>query len=546
MSIFIQKLNPMTGLNDWVVQQEDYDYHQEVARSSFADMLHDTERNQKYELALKSAIEKLHKMGKKANVLDIGTGTGLLSMMAVRQGADTVTACEAFKPMSECALKIIARNGFGNKIKIISKRSTDLVVGPSGDLPQKCNVLVTEVFDTELIGEGALATFSHAHQNLLEKECFVVPQSATIYAQVVECPLARNWNKFKDVYDSEGKILLKIPQKIKDCQGSSAVHDLQLSQLKFPMKNIVPPLPVFRFDWSGNTPFIFEQSTINTCKVENTGVAQMVFMWWDLEMDSDGQIKLSCAPWWAHPDQKQEIPWRDHWMQAIYYLPHELNVKKDQEITLISCHDEFSLWFSVKNDLKVTEQDYLKPVCDCGVHVTLSRTRIGQINNTTRNKTLLKLLEKHVSKDSVLLVLSDGCYLSLSAGNLGAKKIYFVETNYLSRNILWDFVQYNDLQSKVEIFENLEGFLSSGVSDVNLVFGEPYFLNSILPWDNMLFVYLLKGVRKVLSDDAVIFPKVSKIVALAVRFKDLNKIRLPLDKCEGLDMKDFDDLIEVR
>ena len=47
-----------------------------------------------YELALKRAIELIHETGKFANVLDIGTGTGLLSMMAVKHGADTVTACE--------------------------------------------------------------------------------------------------------------------------------------------------------------------------------------------------------------------------------------------------------------------------------------------------------------------------------------------------------------------------------------------------------------------------------------------------------------------
>lgn len=36
------------------------------------------------------------------------------------------------------------------------------------DMPQKANILVTEVFDTELIGEGALGTYSHALKNLLE------------------------------------------------------------------------------------------------------------------------------------------------------------------------------------------------------------------------------------------------------------------------------------------------------------------------------------------------------------------------------------------
>lgn len=111
MNVFTLKLNGVTGKCDWEEQHEDYDFHQEIARSSFADMLHDTERNQKYEAALKVAIDTVHSLGKKALVLDIGTGTGLLSMMAVRNGADCVTACEAFKPMSVCALDVIKANG---------------------------------------------------------------------------------------------------------------------------------------------------------------------------------------------------------------------------------------------------------------------------------------------------------------------------------------------------------------------------------------------------------------------------------------------------
>lgn len=73
--------------------------------------------------------------------------------------------------MAECAARIIGQNGLSGRIRLVGKRSTALKVGAEdagGDIPRRCNLLVTEVFDTELIGEGALATFKHAHQHLLE------------------------------------------------------------------------------------------------------------------------------------------------------------------------------------------------------------------------------------------------------------------------------------------------------------------------------------------------------------------------------------------
>lgn len=43
-AVLVQKFNPGTGSLEWDLQAEDYDYTQEIARSGFADMLHDEER----------------------------------------------------------------------------------------------------------------------------------------------------------------------------------------------------------------------------------------------------------------------------------------------------------------------------------------------------------------------------------------------------------------------------------------------------------------------------------------------------------------------
>lgn len=42
--MFTSKLNTMTGKIDWEIVDENYDFHQELARAGFADMLHDYER----------------------------------------------------------------------------------------------------------------------------------------------------------------------------------------------------------------------------------------------------------------------------------------------------------------------------------------------------------------------------------------------------------------------------------------------------------------------------------------------------------------------
>lgn len=109
-------------------------------------------------------------------------------------------------------------------INVIKKRSTEISVGDGGDMIRRANILVTEVFDTELIGEGAISIFNHAHNNLLEKNCIVIPDSATIYAQVVECPFAYSWNTPKIMANLEGEIVLNTPVDVGDRPFASSTN----------------------------------------------------------------------------------------------------------------------------------------------------------------------------------------------------------------------------------------------------------------------------------------------------------------------------------
>ncbi|CAH8669616.1 unnamed protein product [Heterobilharzia americana] len=198
-------------------------------------MLHDSDRNHKYRLAIEHTIQRLKQQHpeKPIHVLDIGTGTGLLSMMAVKAGADFVTACDSFLPMTKCAQRILHNNKVSEKINVVPKRSTDLVVGV--DMPCKADVLVAELFDTELIGEGALETYKHASEHLLTPNASLIPCAAHVYVQIVESSFLWSHHRlFPHEYKS-GDIVVDLKEfqcpEIESCSGLPSVFDIQVSEL---------------------------------------------------------------------------------------------------------------------------------------------------------------------------------------------------------------------------------------------------------------------------------------------------------------------------
>ncbi|XP_028047050.1 protein arginine N-methyltransferase 7 isoform X2 [Monomorium pharaonis] len=453
--------------------------------------------------------------------------------------------------MANCAAKIIKENGFEDRIKLIHKRSTKITVGKDGDMLKRANILVTEVFDTELIGEGALSTFRHAHEVLLEENSIVVPHRGTVWAQVVESAKVCAWNRVRSI--KNGEILVDAPPAIQACSGAAAVHDMQLSRL--PRDSFVPLLPaqpIFKFDFSGKKLLLNNEKVSLLTQPITSGTAHAIFMWWDLNMDTDNRVLLSCAPVWEHPsildDVKKNvsslqemadlIPWRDHWMQAVYYLPEEIPITCGIDVNLIGYHDEYSFWFKLLNGPIDEIPDCQRPECNCWAHIAYSRTRISQLNDTIRNQKYLEALRKKITTSSVCLCLSDGCLLALAIAKLGAK-VFLLEQNFLSRRTMEMFVQANGLFDKVKIVESVDSLPEP--SEIDFIFGEPYFLSSIVPWENLRYWYLASRYPSSIAK----MPIAATIRAVAVEFKDLQKIRAPLGICEGFDLSSFDRLIQM-
>lgn len=70
-------------------------------------------------------------------VLDVGAGTGVLSLLAARAGAARVYAVEASGIVVELQ-KIVSQNGFGDVITVLHGRAEDV------ELPEQVDVCVSE------------------------------------------------------------------------------------------------------------------------------------------------------------------------------------------------------------------------------------------------------------------------------------------------------------------------------------------------------------------------------------------------------------------
>lgn len=278
------------------------------------EMLHDEERSELYDKAISHVVSPGHL------VLDIGTGSGLLSMMAARAGAREIVACEGQPAVAEIARRVIKKAGHDDVITVVPKMSTAMRVPE--DLPRRADLLVTETVDCALLGEGILPTIEHAREHLLTDDAIIMPCGGRVFAQLVESTSLHRKNHVGRLYGFD----------LTDFNQLSSLEYFDSRLHHHEHRVLSEPIEVFRFDFYRDTAeprraeFVVPPS--------EAGVCHAVVFWFELDLlPGIGMTNSPGAP-------------NSHWKQAIQCLPAPIRVQPDEPLLLDARHDGVNIHFT--------------------------------------------------------------------------------------------------------------------------------------------------------------------------------------------------------
>ncbi|MBO3698795.1 50S ribosomal protein L11 methyltransferase [Roseivirga sp. E12] len=283
-------------------------------------MLADTNRNDAFEKAIKKHTNR------KTRILDIGTGSGLLSMMAARCGAKEIIACEEHEGLFRAAKRIVDANGFGDSIKVINKRSSHLEQGE--DYNEKFDLIICEILDSGGLGEGVLPTLRQAKEEVATKNVRIIPAGISLKAQLIEIPKLHQVNPIKSISGFDLSIFDEF-------RVSDTYTPLNLAIQEYKPLSEVFDLRAYDFNDVNDYEIDFNKPEIDTLepKCIESGQLQAVAFWFDLHMDEEDTY--SSGP-------GGEL---DHWLQAIYYFEQPKDVTQGDRIKINALYSDWMVRF---------------------------------------------------------------------------------------------------------------------------------------------------------------------------------------------------------
>lgn len=126
-------------------------------------------------------------------VLDVGAGTGILSVFCAQAGAKRVYAVEASN-LARLAREVVKDNGFEGVVEVVESKVEDFQL-PKGE--EKLDIIVSEWMGFFLLHEGMLDSVIYARDKFLKPSGLMFPDTATIY--VAPCSVPSRFDEFESL-----------------------------------------------------------------------------------------------------------------------------------------------------------------------------------------------------------------------------------------------------------------------------------------------------------------------------------------------------------
>jgi len=242
-------------------------------------------------------------------VLDVGCGTGILSMFAAKAGAKMVIGVD-MSGIVEQAKLIIANNGLSDKITIIRGKVEEITLPEGVD---KVDIIISEWMGYCLFYESMLDTVLYARDKWLAPDGLMFPDRATLYVTAIEDRQYKddkiNW--WDDVYGFD----------------MSCIRKVALSE---PLVDVVDRNQVV------TNSCLLKEIDIQTCtkadipfespfhlQVKRNDYIQALVTYFNIEFTKcHKRVGFSTAP---------EAPYT-HWKQTVFYLQDYLTCKRGEEV----------------------------------------------------------------------------------------------------------------------------------------------------------------------------------------------------------------------
>ncbi|KAK6629252.1 hypothetical protein RUM43_003069 [Polyplax serrata] len=280
------------------------DYFKEYERVEMQRlMLDDRPRTEAY----KSVILDSRNSIKGKVILDVGSGTGILSMFCAQAGAKKVYAVEA-SAMAKLSKEIIKENNLSDVIEVHQCLVEEL------ELTEQVDVIVSEWMGFFLFHEGMLSAVIEARDRFLKPDGVIIPESADLW--VAPCRLPRYFDYWDNVYGLKMQTLGKFQRENQKEPVVTDVEEMDLMAEESVVKSVVLKTV---------TPDELKQFKFRTLvPATRDGKYQGLCLWFvcNFSIDEDNLFFLSTKP--GEP--------KTHWKQTAVVFPFDIEVEKGDPI----------------------------------------------------------------------------------------------------------------------------------------------------------------------------------------------------------------------